>query len=82
MNTRLNVINIDPEIVSGTPVFMGTRVPIKNLFDWLTVDTLESFFENFPSVERRQVYELLGLAREAVIEKAYRELENEMPLAA
>ena len=42
------VINIDPEILGGTPVFDGTRVPIKNLFDYLeTGDSIEVFLEDF-----------------------------------
>ncbi len=40
------IINIDPEILGGTPVFFGTRVPIKNLFDYLeTGDSIETFLE-------------------------------------
>ena len=51
MNTQL--ITIDPEIHSGTPVFRGTRVPIKTLFDHLEAgDSLEIFLEDFPSVSR------------------------------
>ena len=47
------LINIDPEILGGTPVFFGTRVPIKNLFDYLeTGDTIEIFLEDFEGVSR------------------------------
>ncbi len=46
------LITIDPEIVSGTPVFTGTRVPVKSLFDWLETETSDEFLENFPSVSR------------------------------
>ena len=43
-----SVINIDPEILGGTPVFYGTRVPIKNLFDHLETDeSIETFLEDF-----------------------------------
>ena len=57
------VITIDPEIQSGEPVFSGTRVPIKNLFDHLKGgDTIDEFLEGFPSVSREQVLELLNLA--------------------
>lgn len=57
------VITIDPEIQSGEPVFSGTRVPIKNLFDYLKGgDTIDEFLEGFPSVSREQVLELLNLA--------------------
>jgi uncharacterized protein (DUF433 family) len=57
------VITIDPEIQSGEPVFSGTRVPIKNLFDYLKGgETIDEFLEGFPSVSREQVLELLNLA--------------------
>jgi uncharacterized protein (DUF433 family) len=46
------VINIDPDILGGTPVFFGTRVPIKNLFDYLeTGDSIEVFLEDFDGVK-------------------------------
>lgn len=40
---RNKLINIDPEIMSGTPVFNGTRVPVQSLFDWLENETLDKF---------------------------------------
>lgn len=56
----MKVINIDKEILSGTPVFNGTRVPIKNLFDYLeTGETIDEFLEDFPSVKREQISKLL-----------------------
>ena len=56
------VINIDPEILGGTPVFSGTRVPIKNLFDYLeSGETIESFLEDFEGVSKEQVLRLLEL---------------------
>jgi uncharacterized protein (DUF433 family) len=56
----MKVINIDKEILGGTPVFNGTRVPIKNLFDYLeTGETIDEFLEDFPSVKREQIIELL-----------------------
>jgi uncharacterized protein (DUF433 family) len=49
------IINIDQEILGGTPVFNGTRVPIKNLFDYLKEGgTTDEFLEDFPSVLRWQ----------------------------
>jgi uncharacterized protein (DUF433 family) len=60
------VINIDPEIMSGTPVFYGTRVPIQSLFDWLETESLDEFLENFPSVKREQAIEVLHIAEELV----------------
>ena len=59
------VINIDPEILSGTPVFNGTRVPIKNLFDYLeTGETIETFLQDFESVSREQVVKVLELSEQ------------------
>ncbi len=55
----MKVINIDKEILGGTPVFNGTRVPIKNLFDCLeTGETIDEFLDDFPSVKREQVVEI------------------------
>lgn len=54
-------IHIDPEILGGTPVFYGTRVPIKNLFDYLeTGDTIESFLDDFDGVKKAQVIKVLS----------------------
>ncbi len=62
------VINIDPEILGGTPVFSGTRVPIKNLFDYLeSVETIESFLEDFEGVSKEQVLRLLELTGKLII---------------
>ncbi len=56
----MKVINIDKEILGGTPVFNGTRVPIKNLFDYLeTGETIDEFMEDFPSIKREQIIKLL-----------------------
>ena len=47
------IINIDPEILGDTPVFFGTRVPIKNLFDYLeTGDSIKTFLEDFEGVQK------------------------------
>lgn len=54
------VITISPEIQSGTPVFAGTRVPVKNFFDYIKAgDTTEEFLNDFPSVAKEQVAQLL-----------------------
>lgn len=66
-----SVIHIDPGILGGTPVFLGTRVPVKNLFDFLEHgDSIEEFLENFPTVSREQVVSLLEAAREKVTTSA------------
>jgi len=60
-------VHTDPEIMSGEPVFVGTRVPVKNLFEYLEAgDTLEDFLDAFPSVTREQAVGALQLAKEAV----------------
>jgi uncharacterized protein (DUF433 family) len=50
MTTTYNPITVDTDIVSGTPVFTGTRVPVQSLFDWLETETMDEFLEIFPSV--------------------------------
>ena len=56
------------EILGGTPVFAGTRVPVKNLTDYLEAgDTLNEFLEDFPSVSREQSIEFLEKAKEALL---------------
>ena len=58
------VINIDSEILGGTPVFLGTRVPVKNLFDYLEEgETMEEFLEDFPSVKKEQVIKVFEISR-------------------
>ena len=70
MNKQL--ITIDPEIHSGAPVFAGTRVPIKTLFDHLEAgDALEAFLDDFPSVSRVQAVAVLQEARAALVPDAH-----------
>ncbi len=55
-----SVVVIDPEVLGGEPVFAGTRVPVKSLFDHLEAgDSIEEFLDGFPSVRREQVIALL-----------------------
>ncbi len=50
-----NIITIDPEIQSGTPVFEGTRVPIKSLFDYLyTGESIDNYLEDYPYVKKNR----------------------------
>ena len=66
-----SVVQIDPEIVSGTPVFAGTRVPVESLFEFLQAgDSLDRFLDDFPSVSREQAITVLETAREMVLQAA------------
>lgn len=57
------VINIDPEILGGTPVFAGTRVPVESLFDHLEDGvSLDEFLEDFPTVGRQQAITIINIA--------------------
>jgi uncharacterized protein (DUF433 family) len=68
MITRTDIIHTDPQILSGTPVFVGTRVPAQTLFDYLEGgDTLDEFLKQFPSVTRDQAVAALELARDSVL---------------
>jgi uncharacterized protein (DUF433 family) len=59
------LVHSDPDILGGTPVFVGTRVPIRTLLDYLEAgDSLEVFLDHFPSVSREQVIAALELAKE------------------
>ena len=65
------VIHRDPEIRGGVLVFVGTRVPLKNLFDSLEAgDSLDQFLQDYPSVSREQALAALEPAREAASEHA------------
>ena len=72
MPHRELVVHCDPEILSGTPVFVGTRVPVKILFDYLEAgDSLEVFLDEFPSVTREQAVAALELARKVFTADAH-----------
>ncbi len=72
-----NVIHSHPEILSGMPVFRGTRVPIKNLFDYLeSSDTIDNFLIDFPTVKREQVITVIEFAEQLVTS---REVLHENP---
>ncbi len=61
------VIHVDPDILGGTPVFWGTRVPVKNLFDYLkTGETVDDFLKDFESVRRDQVLRVLELSKKLI----------------
>lgn len=59
------IVHSDPDILGGTPVFWGTRVPMKTLLDYLEAgDSLDEFLDHFPSVSRAQAIAALELAKE------------------
>jgi uncharacterized protein (DUF433 family) len=61
------IVHSDPEILGGVPVFVGTRVPVKTLFDYLEAgDALDEFLGDFPSVTREQAVGALELGREMI----------------
>ncbi|HEY9625348.1 MAG TPA: DUF433 domain-containing protein [Crinalium sp.] len=65
MTAATRVIHSDPDILGGTPVFVGTRVPMKTLFDYFEAgDSLDEFLDHFPSVKREQAIAALELAIE------------------
>jgi uncharacterized protein (DUF433 family) len=62
------VIERDPEIMGGEPVFVGTRVLVADFFENLAAgDSIEDFLDGFPSVTREQAIAVLAMAREAVL---------------
>ena len=62
------VVQSHPDILGGTPVFVGTRVPVQSLFDHLEGgDTLDEFLRQFPSVKREQAIAALDLARDSLL---------------
>jgi len=65
---RNQIFHSDPEIVSGTPVFVGTRVPVQALLDYLEGgETIEEFLDDFPSVSREQAIAFLEEAGRALL---------------
>ncbi|HKP76506.1 MAG TPA: DUF433 domain-containing protein [Longimicrobiaceae bacterium] len=66
-----SVVHSDPEIMSGTPVFIGTRVPVRNLLDYIEAgDSLDEFLEDFPGVSREQAMQFLEQAAESLLGQA------------
>lgn len=64
------LINVDPEILGGEPVFMGTRVPVQSLVDWLGGGySLEEFLDNFPSVTRGQAVRFIEESGQLMLER-------------
>jgi len=64
-------IRIDPDILGGTPVFAGTRVPVRTVFDYLADGcSMEEVLENFPSVRREDAVAVLEAGGESLVEQA------------
>lgn len=71
MPRNSQAVHSDPETLGGTPVFVGTRVPVQSLFDYLQAgDTLDEFLRQFPSVRREQAIQVLEFARETLLTSA------------
>jgi len=71
MTDQALVVHSDPEILGGTPVFVGTRVPLRNLIDYLERGhSLDEFLDAFPSVSRQQAVAALEAAHEALTARA------------
>lgn len=71
MQTEQLPLHSDPAIMGGTPVFLGTRVPVQTLLDYLEAgDPLDEFLDNFPSVSREQTIAVLELAKEMLLARA------------
>jgi len=65
---KKSVVSIDPEVMSGAPVFAGTRVPVRTLLDHIEAgDRLDVFLEDFPSVSRDQAVAFLEEASEKLV---------------
>jgi len=67
MNNTRKIINVDSDILGGTPVFCGTRVPVKNLFDYLeTGETVNDFLQDFDSVQPYQAIRVLEMSKQLI----------------
>jgi uncharacterized protein (DUF433 family) len=72
MNTKNPVVHSDPQIMGGTPVFVGSRVSFQPLLDYLEGgDALDDFLEDFQTVAREQAITVLRQGKEAIISAAY-----------
>lgn len=72
MTSTSPIVHTDPDILGGTPVFVGTRVPVRNLLDYLEAgDSLDEFLDDFPSVTREQAVAALRLAGEMLVAHAH-----------
>jgi uncharacterized protein (DUF433 family) len=66
---KQSAVSCNPEIMGGTPVFAGTRVPVQGLLDYLEAgETIDDFLEGFPTVSRKQVIAFLEEAKDRLVE--------------
>jgi len=71
VSTDANPIHTDPDILGGTPLFVGTRVPVRILMEYLAAgDDLARFLDHFPTVTKEQAVAVLDFAREALTANA------------
>lgn len=65
---KRQIVTSSPDVMGGTPVFVGTRVPVQTLFDYLEVgETIDDFLEGFPTVRREQVIRFLEESKERMV---------------
>jgi uncharacterized protein (DUF433 family) len=67
MTAVIDIVHSDPDILGGTPVFVGTRVPVRNLFDYLALSDLDEFLRQFPSVTRDRALAAIRQAESAFL---------------
>ncbi|MEJ6486997.1 DUF433 domain-containing protein [Nostoc punctiforme UO1] len=68
MMSQSAIITASPDVMSGTPVFAGTRVPVQTLLDYLKAgDSIDDFLEGFPTVKREQVIAFLEAAQAQIV---------------
>ena len=70
-NSLKEVVSITPDVMSGAPVFRGTRVLVRTLLDHLEVSDLETFLNDFPTVSREQAVRFMELATDAALAELY-----------
>lgn len=69
--SQIKIVTISPDVMSGMPVFCGTRVPVQNLVDYLKAgDSIDEFLEGFPTVTREQVIAFLDQANAQIVSLA------------
>lgn len=77
---KAGIISSDSEILGGTPVFKGTRVPIQTLFDYIKYDSVQEFLIGFPHISREMVEDVLDLAAKRAT-KPVKLKKNNAPVA-